>query len=853
MVSSMMTATPLAQEPPPTLVGERVNSQGSRKAKEMLLADDYDGLVTIAEDQVQGGAHVLDLCVALTERQDEDEQMRQVAKRVSLTQPAPLQIDSTEPEVIERALEQTPGRAIVNSINLEAGRDKADRVIPLAKAHGAALIALTIDEVGMAKTAERKVEIAKRIRDIACEEHGLDPELLIFDALTFTLTTGDEEWRPSAVETIEGIRRIKAELPSVKTSLGVSNVSFGVSPKARAVLNSVFLHHCVEAGLDLAMVNPNHITPYGEIPEQERELTDDLVFNRREDALERFIGHFESKGEEAEDEAADPTAGMEPEEALHWHILRRKKEGVEDWIDRCNEKIGAVPTLNTVLLPAMKEVGDKFGSGELILPFVLQSATVMKRAVAQLEKYLDKIEGHTKGTVVIATVFGDVHDIGKSLVNTILTNNGYTVIDLGKQVPVDTIISAAQEHKADAIGLSALLVSTSKQMPICVGELHDRGLEFPVLVGGAAINRDFGRRMLYPKGKESDEIYEPGVFYCKDAFQGLDTTDALIDPGARDALLDKTRSEARALREKPVAEDTGPPVTDDSVRSSARVDTPVPVPPFWGAREIEVDLDEVFPHLEGRGMAEDRGGGRRGGGIPAQARADVARAGLPAPAGEARLFPLQRRRKRAGDLRSGGSGPGDQSARLPAPAPARPHLPHRLLPAARGRRARRGGAAGSDGRRRGHRAHGPPGARGGVRRAALHARPGGAVRRGPGGVASFARAQRPRDRARPGPPLLVGLSRLPGPVRAHEGLGAAGPRRDRHVPLGRLRRDARAVHGGDSRAPPAGRLLRHEVRLHSQGQDGRRADRRHRARRRAAAGRGPRGGRPGSGGRREPS
>ncbi|MET0750302.1 MAG: homocysteine S-methyltransferase family protein, partial [Solirubrobacterales bacterium] len=248
LVSSMITATPLAQEPAPTLVGERVNSQGSRKAKELLLADDYDGLLQIAEDQVNGGAHVLDLCVALTERQDEDEQMSEVASRVSLTQPAPIQIDSTEPDVIKDALEHIPGRAIVNSINLEAGRDKADVVVPLAVAHGAALIALTIDEVGMAKTAERKVEIAKRIKEIACEEHGLDPRLLIFDALTFTLTTGDDEWKPSAVETIEGIRRIKAEVPEVRTSLGVSNVSFGVSPPARAVLNSVFLHHCVEAG-----------------------------------------------------------------------------------------------------------------------------------------------------------------------------------------------------------------------------------------------------------------------------------------------------------------------------------------------------------------------------------------------------------------------------------------------------------------------------------------------------------------------------------------------------------------------------------------------------------------------------
>jgi 5-methyltetrahydrofolate--homocysteine methyltransferase len=609
-VSSMMTSTPLVQEPRPTLVGERVNSQGSRKAKELLLTDDYDGLVQVAEDQVEGGAHVLDVCVALTERQDEDEQMAAVVKRISLTQPSPIQVDSTEPEVLKAALEQIPGRAIVNSINLEAGRDKADAVVPLAKAHGAALIALTIDEVGMAKTAERKVEIAKRLRDIACEEHGLDPEALIFDALTFTLTTGDDEWKPSAVETIEGIRRIKAEIPGVKTSLGVSNVSFGVSPRPRAVLNSVFLHHCVEAGLDLAMVNPNHITPYSEISAEERELTDDLVFNRRDDALELFIAHFESKGEEAVDEAADPTEGMEPEEALHWHILRRKKDGVEEWIDRSVEKIGAVPTLNEVLLPAMKEVGDKFGAGELILPFVLQSAEVMKRAVAQLENYLDRIDGHTKGKVVIATVFGDVHDIGKSLVNTILTNNGYTVIDLGKQVPVDTIIEAAVENDADAIGLSALLVSTSKQMPICVQELHQRGLEFPVLIGGAAINRDFGRRTLYPKGKESDEVYEPGVFYCKDAFQGLDTMDALVDDPTREALVKRIRAEARELREKPTVVDDAPPTSDESARSSARTDVAIPEPPFWGAREVDVDLDEVYPYLDRHVLFKLHWGGR---------------------------------------------------------------------------------------------------------------------------------------------------------------------------------------------------------------------------------------------------
>jgi 5-methyltetrahydrofolate--homocysteine methyltransferase len=615
-VSSMIAATPLVQQPAPTLVGERVNSQGSRAAKTMLLADDYDGLVTVAENQVTGGAHVLDLCVALTERPDDEaEQMREVVRRVSLTQPAPLQIDSTEPEVIKLALEQTPGRAIVNSINLEAGRDKLDVVVPLARAHGAAVIALTIDEVGMAKTAERKVEIARRIHELACGEHGLDEELLIFDLLTFTLTTGDEEWKPSAVATIEGIRALKAALPKVKTSLGVSNVSFGVGESARSVLNSVFLHHCVEAGLDLAMVNPNFITPYGEISDEERELADDLVFNRSDDALQKFIEHFEGKGEEDVAEQADPTDGMEPEEALHFHILRRKKEGVEDQIDRAVEKLGAVPVLNDVLLPAMKEVGDKFGAGELILPFVLQSAEVMKKAVSRLENYLDRIEGYTKGVVVLATVFGDVHDIGKSLVKTILTNNGYTVVDLGKQVPVGDIVEAAKENDATAIGLSALLVSTSKQMPLAVQELHRQGLKFPVLLGGAAINRKFGYRAGYVNGKEDDTTYEPGVFYCKDAFEGLAVMDRLIDPEQGPKLVGEVAEAAARARNEVEPVDDGPPTTDDSVRSAVATDNRVPEPPFWGQREIEVDLDELYHHLDthvlyklhwgGRGMSKD--------------------------------------------------------------------------------------------------------------------------------------------------------------------------------------------------------------------------------------------------------
>jgi 5-methyltetrahydrofolate--homocysteine methyltransferase len=301
---------------------------------------------------------------------------------------------------------------------------------------------------------------------------------------------------------------------------------------------------------------------------------------------------------------------MEPEEALHFHILRRRRDGVEDQIDKSVEKIGAVPTLNEVLLPAMKEVGDKFGAGELILPFVLQSAEVMKRAVAQLEKYLDKIEGYTKGTVVLATVFGDVHDIGKSLVNTILTNNGYTVVDLGKQVPIQTIVDAAQEHNATAIGLSALLVSTSKQMPACIQELHAKGLSYPVLIGGAAINRAFSYRALYPGGKDSEAPYEPGVFYCKDAFEGLAVMDQLIDQDARGALVQKLLAGATEFRAKGDVPAEELNFADDSVRSPARTDAPIPSPPFWGVKEIPVDMDELYRHLDTHVLFKLHWGGR---------------------------------------------------------------------------------------------------------------------------------------------------------------------------------------------------------------------------------------------------
>ncbi len=593
--SSGMRAMALRQTPPPTLIGERVNSQGSRKIKRLLLDEDYDGILQVARQQVEAGAHILDVCVALTERADEAEQMRQVVKKLSMGVDVPLMIDSTEADVIEAALEVYPGRAIINSINLENGRERVDAVLPLAVEHGAAVVALTIDQQGMAKTAERKLEVARAIYDIAVNEYGLAPGDLIFDALTFTLATGDPEMARSGIETLEGIRRIKAELPGVLTSLGVSNVSFGLSPAARAVLNSVFLYHAVEHGLDMAIVNPAHITPYAEIPAEQRRLADALIFNEHPDALAEFIAYFEEHDVAlGGHEQADPTADMTPEEALHWQIVHRKKEGVEALIDACLEHQDAVGVLNNVLLPAMKEVGDKFGAGELILPFVLQSAEVMKKAVSYLENFLERKEGTTKGTVVLATVYGDVHDIGKNLVRTILSNNGYTVHDLGKQVPANVIIEAAQQHNADAIGLSALLVSTSKQMPLIVNELARRGLSFPVIIGGAAINRSFGRRILFLE--DSGEPYAPGVFYCRDAFEGLEVMDQLIDETRRPGLLARIEEEARRELNRPA-----PAVRErrrDDRISTVEPAPDIPQPPFWGARAVlDIPLESVFPFI----------------------------------------------------------------------------------------------------------------------------------------------------------------------------------------------------------------------------------------------------------------
>ncbi|MDZ4718682.1 MAG: methionine synthase [Roseiflexaceae bacterium] len=628
-LSSGIKSAAIRQDGTLTLIGERVNTLGSRKVKRLLLKDDYDGVVEVARDQVDGGAHLLDICVAMTERADEREQMVKLLKKLTMNVELPMVIDTTELDVLKAALEMYPGRALVNSVSLEGGRgEKIDKVMPLVARYGAATVAMTIDEEGMTHTAERKLAVAKRIAQIALDEFGVPHEALLFDVLTFPITTGQEELRRAAVETLEGIRLVKQEIPGCFTTLGVSNLSFGVAPHARAALNSVFLYHAVAAGLDTAIINPAHVMPYAEIPDEQRIICEDLIFDRHEEALARYIQFYEENETTEAETKSDPTEGMSVAQRLHWKIVHRKKEGVEqdinvllaDGLARIGYTIDnpavialnpttqasprgvvAVGILNAVLLPAMKEVGDLFGSGQLILPFVLQSAEVMKKTVAHLEQYLDKLDGNSKGKVVLATVYGDVHDIGKNLVNTILSNNGYTVYDLGKQVPLNTIIEKAIEVNADAIGLSALLVSTSKQMPLCVQELHRRGLHFPVLVGGAAINKQYGQRILFVG---DEEPYDSGVFYCKDAFEGLETMDKLSNPAIRDEYVAQIKRDAvNVLYEKQrgrmVLAEQGAATKGDTVRSNVRHDGLVPTPPFWGAQATaRIRLQDVVECLD---------------------------------------------------------------------------------------------------------------------------------------------------------------------------------------------------------------------------------------------------------------
>src|SRR5215469_6066273 len=553
-ISSSLKAVDLRQQPPPLIIGERLNTQGSKRAKDMVLGDDYDGLVDLARKQIEDGAHCIDVCVATTERTDELEFMRRLVKQLSMVIDAPLVIDSTDPKVIETAVRQIPGRPVINSINLEGDGSRFHTLAPLMAKYGIPAIAMCIGPKGMAKTAQEKLETAILLYETG-KKYNLQPWQYIFDVLTFTLATGEQEFLESAKATLNGIRLVKQKIPGCFTVLGVSNVSFGLAPNARKILNSVFLHHSIKAGLDAVIINAKDIIPYLDIDPDQRKLAEDLIFNNRSNALAELITYFEGakRSSDVTSKRIEVDPNWEASTRCYFRIVHRLRDGIEsDVVDSIDDRIhannlarnaesstgtekkilsapkemiheAAVQTLNEVLLPAMKEVGDKFGAGELILPFVLKSAECMKAAVAELEKYLIRKEGVSKGKLVLCTVYGDVHDIGKNLVKTIFTNNGYSVYDLGKQVPLQCIVEKIKEVNADAVGLSALLVSTSKQMQYFVEFSRQDKMTIPVLCGGAAINSSYVNRIAKEGG-----IYSSGVFYCKTAFEGLKVMNKLM-------------------------------------------------------------------------------------------------------------------------------------------------------------------------------------------------------------------------------------------------------------------------------------------------------------------------------------
>ncbi|HZA42970.1 MAG TPA: dihydropteroate synthase [Nitrososphaeraceae archaeon] len=566
-VSSALKAVDIAQNPPPLIIGERLNTQGSKKAKELVLSNDFDGLLKLARTQVEDGAHCLDVCVATTERSDEMEFMTKLVKKLSIEIDAPLVIDSTDPLVVESALRQIPGKPIINSINLEGDGSRFHTLAPLMRRFGVPAIAMCIGPQGMAKTSEEKVKTAELLFNTG-KKYNLKPWQYLFDVLTFTLATGESEFVNSANETLDGIRLVKKRFPNSFTTLGLSNVSFGLAHNARKVLNSVFLYHALQYGLDTVIVNARDVIPYASISSHEKKLAEDLIFNRNNNSLSEFISYFELSSNTDKDSRSTSRLEVDPSwdasQRCYFRIVNRLKDGIENDVvaaiaDRCdkNEAVledkidesgvshrilhcsskiaheSAVRTLNEVLLPAMKEVGDKFGAGEIILPFVLKSAECMKAAVAELEKYLIKQEGVTKGKLVLCTVYGDVHDIGKNLVKTIVTNNGYTVYDLGKQVALQTIVDKIKEVKPDAVGLSALLVSTSKQMQYFVEYARTNDIKLPILCGGAAINSNYINRIAKDGG-----IYDPGVFYCKTAFDGLKVMNSLASDRRESFLSD---------------------------------------------------------------------------------------------------------------------------------------------------------------------------------------------------------------------------------------------------------------------------------------------------------------------------
>ena len=572
-VSSALKAVDLVQIPPPLIIGERLNTQGSKKAKRLVLSDDFDGLIELGREQVRDGAHCIDVCVATTERSDELEFMKKLVKRLSLEIDAPLVIDSTDPKVISEAVYHIPGRPIINSINLEGDGSRFHSLAPIMAKFGIPSISMCIGPKGMAKTAEDKISVARLLFETG-KQYGLKSWQYIFDVLTFTLATGESEYANSAVETLRGISLVKKEIEGCFTTLGLSNISFGLPINARKIINSVFLHHALKAGLDAVIINAKDIIPIGEIPQEQIKLAEDLIFNRHSSALSELIYYFEGKDvtvTKNSQKLEEINKDWDFDKRCYYRIVNRIKDGIEDDVvgsitNKLQKKLttnseniekrtllrqhpelsheAAVETLNEVLLPAMKEVGDKFGAGELILPFVLKSAECMKSAVSELEKYLIKKQGVSKGKLVLCTVYGDVHDIGKNLVKTIFSNNGYTVYDLGKQVPIQQIVDKIKEVDADAVGLSALLVSTSKQMQYFVENAKELNLNIPTLCGGAAINTDYINRIA-----KADDVYKAGVFYCKTAFDGLNVMNKLGSP-ERDKFIQEWNDKINKFDEK---------------------------------------------------------------------------------------------------------------------------------------------------------------------------------------------------------------------------------------------------------------------------------------------------------------
>jgi 5-methyltetrahydrofolate--homocysteine methyltransferase len=594
--SSIYSHVPYHQELAYLAIGERTNANGSKKFREAMLDSDWDTCVQMAREQVKEGAHVLDVCVDYVGR-DGTIDMEEVAARFATQASLPLVFDSTEPPVVETGLRHHGGKAILNSANLEEGEaegKRMDRVFGLAREYGAAVICLTIDEEGQARTVDWKLRVARRLYDIATQRYGIDPSDLIFDPLTFPLSTGGDDLRRDAMETIEAIRRIKAELPGASTVLGLSNVSFGLKPAARHVLNSVFLHECREAGLDAAIVHAARIMPLHRIDERQREVALDLIYDRRRDGydpLTEFMALFE--GVEASAVEREDRSGWPVGERLKHRIIDGDRDGLEADLDEQLASIPALDVVNTVLLDGMKVVGELFGSGQMQLPFVLQSAETMKTAVAYLEPHMDKAEGDTgKGTVVLATVKGDVHDIGKNLVDIILTNNGYTVHNLGIKVPVHDMVEKAQAVKADAIGMSGLLVKSTIIMRENLQELNERGLAtIPVLLGGAALTRNYVEVDLR-------DVYEGRVFYGKDAFEGLHTMDTLVQ-GTRDGTLDPGFGrEAGGRKLPPRKSQREEEPVEVPERSAVAVDVQVFNPPFLGSRVAKgISLDDIAAYI----------------------------------------------------------------------------------------------------------------------------------------------------------------------------------------------------------------------------------------------------------------